>query len=184
MKLKQWTTATTAMLMLLCGGVGSAHADPVISVGAYTVGTPTFMVPIEISGAADLVTWNFDLAFDPLDVQALAVTEGPFTSGNGQFLTLFDPGFIDNVSGLISLVAGAYLDLPPGPSGDGVLAYVEFELTPDGTGNAPLTVQGTSVIQNGSNSVPEPATLTLVSASLLMVGALRRARRGEVDAAC
>jgi hypothetical protein len=179
MKMKQWSAATIAALMLLCGGVSSARADPVFSVGAYVVGTPTFMVPIEISGAEDLVTWNFDLAFDPLDIQALAVTEGPFTSGNGQFLTLFDPGFIDNAGGLISLVAGAYLDLPPGPSGDGVLAYVEFELAPAGTGNAPLTIQSTSVIQNGSNSVPEPAMLALVSVSLLVVGILRRARRGE-----
>ena len=134
-----------------CGSAVSAHHDTTSngrcsdSPGAYVPGRdqrrrgadclgrayvpgPTFTVPVEIIGAVDLVTWQFDLAFDPADVQAISVSEGPFTSENGQFLTLFIPGVIDNVNGLVSIVAGAYLDVPPGPSGNGVLAYVEFTL--------------------------------------------------------
>jgi len=86
--------------------VQPAEADSIISVGPYSPTSRTFSVPIEIAGAADLMTWQFDLAFNPSDMHAISVSEGPFTSGGGQFLTLFVPGVIDNSSGLISFIAG------------------------------------------------------------------------------
>jgi hypothetical protein len=58
-----------------------AEADPVISVGAYSPTSPTFSVPIEITGAADLVTWQFDLVFNPSDMQAISVSERAFYIG-------------------------------------------------------------------------------------------------------
>jgi hypothetical protein len=175
-----------------------ASADPIISVGPYTPSTTMpFVVPIEITGAIALQTWQFDLAFNPSDLQVNTscvpfsvsgdpycadfppgpVTEGPFTSSNGTFLTLFIPGVSDNVGGLVSLVAGAYLDIPPGPSGNGTLAFVEFVTTPNGTGTSPITVQ------NGSTTggVPEPATLALLVGGLALLGVRRRmnGRRGD-----
>jgi hypothetical protein len=156
--------------------VQPAEADPVISVGAYSPTSPTFSVPIEITGAADLMTWQFDLAFNPSDLQAISVSEGPFISGGGQFLTLFVPGVIDNSSGLISLIAGGYLDLPPGPSGNGTLATVEFSVL--GTGNSPVRVNNASVFQGDIPSpVPEPHTLPLLLSVLALLGVRQRARR-------
>jgi hypothetical protein len=142
-------------------------AASTISVGAY-VPAPVFTVPIEITDAIDLVTWQFDLAFDPTDLQATLVTEGPFTSGNGQFLTLFIPGVIDNTAGLISIVAGAYLDLPPGPSGDGVLAYVEF--TQLGSGQSAIRVEDPITSEGSRTPVPEPSTMALLTSGLALAG--------------
>jgi hypothetical protein len=164
-------------------------AVPIISVGSYTPSTTDpFVVPIEITGAVDLVNWQFDLEFDPNDLQVNLgcdsstdpycdpingpVTEGPFTSSNGQFVTLFIPGVVDNLNGLVSIIAGAYSDLPPNPSGDGVLAYVEFVTTANGTGDSKVSVTNASVL-----SVPEPATLALLTGGLVaLLGVRRRAR--------
>jgi hypothetical protein len=153
-----------------------AAASPLLKIGPSTPATPTFSVPIEISGAADLVAWQFDLTFDPSDLQAISVSEGPFTSGSGLFTTLFVPGIIDNFNGSISLVAGAYLDLAPGPSGDGILALVDFAVL--GDGSSTIELRNTSVIQNGEPSsgttpVPEPATLMLVGGGLAAVARMR-----------
>jgi general secretion pathway protein D len=171
--LKQSLLVVSFTAVVLFGGQPAA-ASPIISIGAYTPTSPTFTVPIVITGAEDLVTWQFDLAFDPADLQALSVSEGPFTSGDGQFLTLFIPGVIDNVSGLISLVAGGYLDLPPGPSGNGILAYVEFSVL--GTGDSPITVLDASGA-DGSNPVPEPTALVLLASGLGLLKSTTRGRK-------
>ena len=167
-------------------------ALPVISTGPFTPTSPTFVVPIEITGASDLVTWQFDLSFNPNDFQINLfcdpstdsfcdpingpVTEGPFTSKNGTALTLFVPGFADNSAGLLSIVSGAYSDIPPGPSGDGILAFVEFSVQPNGAGDSPIAVQNASVTQ-GSSAVDEPPMLLLALATLISGLAVRRVSR-------
>ena len=80
-----------------------------ISAPFVTVGLgDTFTIPISITGAVDFTSWQFDLSFNPIIVQANSVTDGPFMSAFG--LTLFGPGVIDNGTGLISLVTDAYVD--------------------------------------------------------------------------
>src|SRR5579871_2629178 len=102
-----------------------AVADPMLSVGSKTVDVgATFWVPISIAKAVDLTSWQFDISFNPALLQADSVMEGPFMSSFGA--TLFVPGVIDNGAGLISLVSDFYTDLPPDPSGTGVLANIEF----------------------------------------------------------
>jgi len=100
-------------------------AEPVISAPFVTVGIgDTFTIPISITGATDVTSWQFDLAHTPSIVKANAVTERPFMSAFG--LTLFTSGVINSVTGPISLVADSYVDLPSNPSGAGVLANIEF----------------------------------------------------------
>lgn len=184
---RQMVTCAAVGFALLCVGITRAGADAIISVGSYTPTSPTFVVPIQIMGAVDLVTWQFDLTFDPADVQVNTgcdpatdsfcdvitgpVTEGPFTAGP---FSLFVPGVIDNVNGLVSLIAGGYGGLPPGPSGDGILAYVEFTLL--GDGESPITVESPSTT---SSTVREPATSALLASGLTLLGAgaLARHRR-------
>jgi len=187
MKIGRIAIYSVTVLMLLCGSMRQAIATPIISVGSYTPSMTTpFVVPILISGAIDLLTFQFDLAFDPADVQVNLncdpfsdpycdllsgpVTEGSFTSSGGMFQTFFIPGVVDNITGLLSIVAGAYVDLPPGPSGSGILAFVEFVTTPTGTGGSAITVVGGST----TNSVPEPSTIALLICAVLVLGLRRR----------
>jgi hypothetical protein len=80
------------------------------------------------------------------------------------------PGVVDNISGLISIVAGAYLDIPPGPSGNGVLAYIEFVLLDPG-GDPGFTIDDTS-----TTAVAEPATCALLVGGLAAHLFIRRKR--------
>ena len=151
-------------------------ADPVISAPFVTVGVgDTFTIPVSITGATDVTSWQFDLAYIPSIVKASSVTEGPFMSAFGN--TLFTAGVIDNVSGLISLVADSYVDLPPDPSGSGVLAKIEFTALAPGV--SPLNLANVFVndldagfqATNGQVTVTgklvaEPATLTLLGLGL------------------
>jgi hypothetical protein len=158
-------------------------AAPFVTVNA---GDP-ITIPISISDAADLTSWQYDLAFDPTIVQASLVTEGPFMSGFGA--TLFGSGVIDNSTGLVSLVTNAYVDLAPFPSGGGVLAEIMFiALAP---GVSPLTFSNVflnlstdgfdishgQISVAGSAPVPEPTTLVLLSIGVLCLAARSRRRR-------
>jgi hypothetical protein len=174
-----------------------ATADPIIFVNpADFIPTPppypgstAFIVPVEITGAVQLTSWQFSLTFDPTDVQVNTgcdsttdpfcdpifgpVTQGPFFSSVALFPPFFDPGFIFNSTGLLDAVAGAWQDPPPGPSGNGILAYVEFITTENGTGESAITVTGTST----TSSVPEPGTLALLAGGLVLLARRRSADR-------
>ena len=185
-----------AVVLTLVWGV--ATADPMISVGTYIPPPPyapltTFVVPIDIAGAVALTSWQFDLLYDAADVQVNVgcdpfsdqycglltgpITEGPFFGSLSPF-DAFNPGFIllDGVTlaqlGKLIAVNDTFGGSLPGPSGAGVLAYVEFITTENGTGESPITVQNGSTI----SSVPEPATFALLSCGLLMLGVRRAAQ--------
>jgi hypothetical protein len=199
MRLRRIAIYTTAVLTLLWGGVRHASADPIISVGPYTPSTTMpFVVPIDITGAVDLIFWQFDLAYDATDVQIVTscdpfsdpfcnfggtgVTEGPFFGSLSPF-NVFNPGFIllDGVTlaqlGQLIAVNDTFGGPLPGPSGDGVIAYIEFVTTANGTGTSPITVQNAST----TSGVPEPTTLALLFGGLALLAARRRmnSRRGD-----
>jgi hypothetical protein len=167
-----------------------SQASPAIVAPYAGVATPgaTFTVPITVYDVTDLNFWQFDLSYNSSIVTANSVTEGPFMSTFGA--TLFTPGVIDNTGGLISLVADAYVDLPPNPSGGGVLAYVEF--TSVSWGESPLNLSNVSLnlsdkgfdVYNGAVSVPEPVTLLLLAVGVLALPGMRwmagRGRRNGV----
>jgi hypothetical protein len=158
-----------------------------ISAPYDTVGVgDTFTIPISITGATDLTAWQFELAFNPAILQANFVEEGTFLSSFGP--TLYLAGFIDNNAGLISGVADFYIDLPPNPSGDGVLANIDFvAIAPITPGVSPLTfsnvflnwldsgfdISNGQITVTGTTSVPEPTTLVLLVIGLVPLGLQR-----------
>jgi general secretion pathway protein D len=170
-------------------------AAPTIAAGSATVGVgDTFTIQVSISDAQDLSAWQVDLAFDPSIIQANSIAEGPFMSGFGQ--TLFTAGVIDNGSGLITLTADSFVDLEPYPSGDGVLAEIEFTALAVGTSDLTLsnlfldfvTPPEEVAVQAGTVTVlarvPEPGTLALVGlATGVMALRRRQDRMGGNEAA-
>ena len=165
-------------------------ADPVFSAPFVPVGVgDTFTIPISITGSTDVTSWQFDLAYSPSLVKANSVTEGPFMSAFGT--TSFTPGVIDNVTGLISLVADSYVDLPPDPSGDGVLANIEFTALAPGVSpltfsnvflsfsNEEFSITNGQITVTGTARVPEAATLALLTSGLALLIVRRLTRRGR-----
>jgi hypothetical protein len=167
---------------------------PFMTVGVGNANNPDiFTVPISITGAPELTSWQFDLAFNPAIVQGNSVTEGPFMSAFGA--TMFIPGVIDNGTGVISLVSNYYVDLAPNPSGTGVLAYISFTALASGVSALTLSnvflndgfygdfnVDNGQITVTGDATVPEPSTLALLAGglALLVIPPLARcARRKE-----
>lgn len=177
--MQKWSRNVLLALLVLWSAQW-VRADPVVFAPVVTVNVgDTFFVPISITNATDLTSWQFDLGFDPTIVKADQVIEGPLMSSFGQ--TLFGPGAIDNNSGLISLVTDSFVDLPPDPSGSGALALIEF--TALGPGVSPLTFENTlvndvdggfadmngQITVGGTAQVPEPSTLLSLASGLVLL---------------
>jgi hypothetical protein len=175
--------------LLLCVLVGSVNAT-IIFVGPFPATPPsyipplppgTFLVPVEISDAANLQLWQFDLLFDNTVVQEVDPFDGSagiygaeFTPGDANTLSFILGGFPFNIFGLVDDVAGSYPALLNGPSGDGVLAFVLFEFLPGQENNAPnFRIENATVQQ-----IPEPATVALLAVALLIFGFAHRRRSG------
>ena len=163
--------AAIYLLILTCFSwiyLHPAIADPVISVGsAAVVLGSTFTIPVSIEDAIKLTSWQFDLNFDPLFFQANVVTEGSLMSSFGT--TLFSPGAIDNNAGLISLASNFYVDLPPVPFGNGVIANLEFTSIAQGYSSLMLSNVFLNLNDNEFTqahgyivAIPEPSTLLLL----------------------
>jgi hypothetical protein len=182
----------------MCGlhAVGASAAT--ISLGAHIVLAPDlFVVPVTIAGGTNVAAWQFDLSYDPLDLQVHTacdpfrgdvycslftgpVTEGEFFASGSPFNVL-NPGFVGldpatfAQTGLLFGVNGAFGGSPPAPSGDGVLAYVEFLKV--GRWPSDVTLDNPVVTEIPPEvSVPEPGTLALLATGVLLTRR-RRFRR-------
>src|SRR5262249_7838427 len=134
---------------------------------------------ISTSSPVEIDSWQFDLAFTASLLKANSVTEGSFLSESGTKTTLFSPGVIDNATGHITLVTDSFVDLPPCPSGSGVLADISFTALAPGV--SPLTLANVflndldsssgfmttdGVVRINGAAVPEPMTVTLLAMGL------------------
>ena len=198
MKVMKWIACSllVGLVLLLAPQPGQALS---FSVDSATVNVnDIFSIDVRVADATNLESWQFDLGYNPALLQAQLVTEGPFLASFGTTLfppTVFSPGIIDNTTGLVFGVTNAFADLPPLPTGSGVLATIQFKGLASGT--SPLTLSNTflnfsdsgftlangSVCVNGGSNcggaVPEPSSLWLLGlGGLVFWGVTRWSRFG------
>jgi general secretion pathway protein D len=117
-----------------------ASADAILNfnvpTGPVGVGS-TISIPVEVSGAADLYAFQFDVSYNPSVLQLLSISEGSFLSSAGS--TFFIPGSIDNSSGIASFNADTLIGLGPGAFGNGDLLDLGFQVTSPGSSNLTLS---------------------------------------------
>jgi PEP-CTERM motif-containing protein len=191
-------TILTCLAVAAIGCLPAAYASAAtIALGAeIPLGPNLFVVPITISDGTNVIAWAFDVSYDAPNVQVNTACDpfsgdiycslftGPVTEGDffasGQPFNLLNPGFValdPNTllqTGLLFGVNGAFGGAPPGVSGGGVLAYVEFLTI--GAATSPITLQNVSVTETPA-AVPEPGTLALVATGVL----LSRVRRKTIE---
>ena len=64
-----------AALLLWIVAPRPVEATPIVTIGSATVAVGDLVtIPLSITGADDLTSWQFDLAFDPAVVQATDVS--------------------------------------------------------------------------------------------------------------
>src|SRR5688572_9843691 len=123
--------AVAVFFLALSLSPGTSHAIPIVTAGSgvvpvvVTVGD-VFTIPISITDAVDLTSFQFDLSFAAaiLQVTTTGVTESPFFTQGGP--TVFNPGFVDNTNGQILGVSDA-LTIQSPVNGSGVLVNIEFQ---------------------------------------------------------
>ena len=104
--------------MLPFAGIGYALPNVEISTG------DTFTLDIYAEDTTDLAAWQFDIAFDPLHLEAIEVRKGYFLESAGG-TTAFEKGTIDNQSGEITGLSEAARS-GNSVSGTGLLLSVTF----------------------------------------------------------
>src|SRR5207302_2146568 len=181
------------LAIVFCLAPRLGHAVPIVTAGSGPVPvlknvSDIFTIPISITGAVDLTSFQFDLSFNAgvLQANTAGATAGSFLPADWFFTS---PGAVDNTGGHILGVSANGSAV----SGSGVLANIEFKALMVGV--SPLTLSnvclnfscnaGTDfLVVNGSvivsAPVPEPTTLSLLGVGLaawgMYGGALRRRR--------
>jgi hypothetical protein len=147
--------------------VTTIYLDPVSTTGLLP--GDTFAINVMISEVADMVSWQFSIAFSGLREEVLEVTEvieGDFLLMGGA--TYFTSN-IDNTAGEVA--AGAnLLGEVPGVYGDGWLATVVFRVF--GGGESPLNLFDTILLNS------ESLTISHVTTNASYVGAAPYAHFG------
>jgi hypothetical protein len=116
-----------------------------------------FTVNVNIADVSDLMGWQFNMTFDPTLIDFLSVVEGPFLNSVG-------PTVFASYNGTGWVVAWCALMVPPGASGSGTLAYVNFHCK--GSGTCPLHFEpypDTILLNSFGESIPFTAIDGIVS---------------------
>jgi hypothetical protein len=179
---------------------GASRAAPILAIGSDTVHVgDVFEIPVSISGASGLTSFQFDLAFNPAIVKVLGFDdtgtdfETAAINGGGSLTGI--TGFTNNTAGQLSGVADSMSGVfGPGLT-SGSLASIDFEalavgvsaltlsnafLTDNGlflsSGNLDFGLQNGQVTVMAATAVSEPSTLLVLIAGLALLAILRSPR--------
>ncbi len=133
-------------------GIGFAVFNKMIHV------SDTFTIDIYAENVTDLAEWQFDIAYDPLLLEAIKVRKGYFLESEGR-VTAFQNGTINNKSGKITGLNETVLD-DNSVNGTGPLLSVTFAVKSGGKTHLTLNNLQFSNIRN--QAIPAgPLKLTL-----------------------
>jgi cohesin domain-containing protein/PEP-CTERM motif-containing protein len=169
-------------LILLAGTASALGENVLISPSSQTVSVgQTFTLDINIDQIPDLFDYQFSLTFDPAVLAAQSVTEGALFANTGD--SFFSPGTIDNTAGSILTTVDTLFGNVPGVSGPGTLATVQFTAIAAGMTSIDISPVDDLILQNSKGntlpvtahsadiiavtSIPEPATLSLLTLALI-----------------
>ena len=137
---------------------------------------------IDLTDIADLYAYNFTLLYNPTTVRFDTLSEATFLGTAGP--TFFIPG-IDNLFGSVAFSGASLIGAIPGASGSGNL--VNFSFTPVANGLAQFSLadvlfldsgiteiligvkNALVTVGDGGTVVPEPSTIMLLAAGLLIL---------------
>jgi hypothetical protein len=172
------------MLMM----VMTASATPIITVANIGASTNSpANVDVSISGVPDLYAFGFDVTFDPTLLSITGDTPGGLFTGSGQgFIAL--GATIDNAGGHYYSAGYTFFGATGVDATSGILLTLNF-LTGNNYGYSPITLDNIILLDsnldqisdfelvNGSVTVPEPMSLSLMASGLLGGWYSRRRKR-------
>ena len=181
--MKQRLLRTLSFCSLLIGftftlnvcGVVLANPDTTVYLEPATsarLPNTVFNVTVSIADVSDLYGWQFNLTFNSAALEALEFYEGPFLkeaalAQGGDTYPL--PTTINNTAGWVFAGRAFTTPLDDGASGSGVLAYMTFNATAEGTSSLQFYAPGTDTFLNTMNpdtQLPERISFTPVGASV------------------
>ena len=131
----------------------------------------TFTLDLNAEDISDFAGWQFDIAFDPKTLEAVAVNEGDFLK-TGSGTTFFQKGTIDNTTGKIRGLSSAGLS-GGGVTGTGTLLSIQFSAKAGG--ETQLKLQNVQFgASTGSLISAGPHEVTLVVEGQLATGDVNR----------
>ena len=116
-----------AMVLGMALNTPQALAAPILKIeppSTTVLPSQTFTLDVVINNVTELFSFQFDLLFDPVNLDVKSVSEGTFSPSSNP--PLFISGFIDNTVGSITFIADSLLGPILGIDGSGTLATASF----------------------------------------------------------
>jgi hypothetical protein len=123
------------------------------------VKTSTFEIAIHLKPDGFVKGWEFKVRFDPEKLQANSVISGDFYQ---DYLTMFNPGIIDNENGTIINIYGLIVAQQGNVSEDGTLVFISFTAK-DATGDTAV-----SIYEAGITNEAKYLPLTVVNGTVTL----------------
>jgi len=137
-----------------------APADPEILIQDLTanpVEGDSFSLTVAIANATDVLSYGFDITYDPLILAYTNASEDSFLNESGTVSTSFNEGLENGTQGKIVIGNSRLITPPSGTSGSGNLFTLNFDAI--ATGSTTIAFDPTSFISNTTGDI----TVTLDS---------------------